>query len=201
MRPHHIRRMGSYFYARAYVWLVVSLTLIYALMAAALTVFVLREIQNFERALLLAALASLPVFMLWVTYGLILLAFRREGRYAIEICSEGIKETREGREHQFIPWAGVNEIELDATVIAGATLRLRGKFSEIVIPNVDIVITGPMGIRRMHREMGQLNYMRTLFTDVTAAAPAAVVKMNRYAERRMNDYRWASDKARTHTEG
>jgi hypothetical protein len=193
--------MGSYYYARAYVWLVLSITLIYALMSVTLAVFVLNEIQNIERALLLTALASLPVFMLWVTYGLILLAFRREGRYSIEIDGEGIKETIQDREHQFIPWAGVSEIELDATVIAGATLRLRGKFSEIVIPNVDLVIRGPMGIRRMHREMGRLDRMRSLFSDVKAAAPCAVVKMNRYAERRMKDYEWASDTARPHSDG
>jgi hypothetical protein len=193
--------MGSYYYARAYVWLVLALTLIYALMSITLVVFVLKEIQNIERALLLAALASLPVFILWVTYGLILLAFRREGRYSIEIDGQGIKETLQDREHQFIPWAGVTEIELDATVIAGATLRLRGKFSEIVIPNVDLVIRGPMGIRRMHKEMGQLDGMRRLFSDIKAAAPGAVVKMNRYAERRMKDYEWATDKSRTHTEG
>ncbi len=201
MDLHEIRRMGSYYYARAYVWLVLLITVVYAAMAAAIAVFVLKEIQNVERALLLAALASLPVVMFWVTYGLILMAFKREGRYAIEISRDGIRETLQGREHQFIPWGGVNEIELDATVIAGATLRLRGKFSEIVIPNVDLVITGPMGIRRMHREMGRLNRMRKLFADVTTAAPGAVVKMNRYAERRMKDYEWASDKARTHTEG
>jgi hypothetical protein len=192
--------MGSYYYARAYVWLVLAITLIYALMSITLAAFILNEIQNIGRALLLAALASVPIFRLWVTYGLILLAFRREGRYAIEIDGEGIRETLEAREQQFIPWAGVTEIELDATVMAGATLRLRGKFSEIVIPNVDLVIRGPMGIRGMHREMGQLDRMRRLFSDVKAAAPCAVVKMNRYAERRMKDYEWASDKARTHTE-
>jgi hypothetical protein len=43
--------------------------------------------------------------------------------------------------------------------------------------------------------------MRRLFSDIKAAAPGAVVKMNRYAERRMKDYEWATDKSRTHTEG
>jgi len=132
---------------------------------------------------------------MWLTYGLMLVAFKRDAKTAVEVSREGIRETYKGRERQFIPWAGVREIELDADWLGGATLRARGKFSEIAISNVDVAITRPMRLWEMHRALGQAGELVGLFLRMKEAAPQAELKMNDLARKRLNRYALANGDA------
>jgi hypothetical protein len=118
----------------------------------------------------------------------LLLAFKREASCTIELSEEGIRETRLGRERRFIPWAGVREIEMSADLLGGISLKAKGAFSEIAISNVDLEITRPMSIARMHRALGRANQMSKLFGKLRAAAPQAALRMNKLARKRLNRY-------------
>ncbi|HWP43744.1 MAG TPA: hypothetical protein VNO14_10945, partial [Blastocatellia bacterium] len=128
---------------------------------------------------------TLTIAALWAGYLAILWVFAREALQSVEIGDEGIRERRAGREFQFIPWAGVKEIEIAATIIAGASLRVKGNFSEISISNVDLMITGPMGIREMHRAFRQTSRLRELFEKIKLSAPKSRTTMTRLARRRL----------------
>ena len=130
------------------------------------------------------------VAAMWLAYVTLLRVFAREARQTIEVGGEGVREVRDGREYAFIPWDGVNELELAATIVAGATLRVKGKFSEISISNVDLTLTRPMSLREMHKAVGQTSQMRELLESVKGAAARAPLRMNRLARRRLSKYEW-----------
>ena len=178
-----IQRKGSFLYARAYLKTVLVVTLVYA--ASSL---VLASIGGRLLGSLLAALVALALLMglalaSWAAYLIVLWAFAREARQSVEIGPDGIREVRAGREKKFIPWEGVNEIEVAATVIAGASIRVKGRFSEIAISNVDLTITRPMTIFEMHAAMGETQSLRRLLNRIRSAAPNAALKTNNLARR------------------
>ncbi len=185
-----IKRSGSYFYTRAYRKLVVALTTVYATSGV-----ILAELGAYisNRALvgiIILAFVTALISLMWLVYGAILWIFAREARQTVELTREGIRETHNGREHAFIPWTGVTEIEVAATIIAGASLRVKGMFSEITISNVDLEITGPCKIREMHKAMGRTGRMRELLGELKTSAPHAEVRLNRLARRRVRKYAW-----------
>lgn len=186
-----IQRRASYLYARAYLKLVVALTVVYAAVGVALGIISELTIDTVIAGVLIVTLGVAPIITMWIVYLVILWAFKLESRRAVEIGPEGVRELRGGRERAFIPWAGVREIELVATVIAGAGLRIKGAFSEITISNIDLVLTEPSSIRQMHRALGKTSEIKKLFVELKAAAPHASVKLNELARRRMSKYEWA----------
>jgi hypothetical protein len=190
-----IQRRASYLYARAYFKIVVGLTFVYSALGIALGIISELTIDNLLAGILIASLAVAPVITMWLVYLLILWVFKLESRTAVEISPEGIREMRNSRERAFIPWAGVKEIELVATVIAGASLRVKGAFSEITISNIDLVLTEPLSIPEMHRALGKTGEIKNLFAELKAAAPHASLRMNELARRRMNKYEWADDES------
>jgi hypothetical protein len=169
----------------------VLLTFVYAALGATLGIISELTIDSWLAAILITSLGVAPIVLMWLVYLLVLWIFKRESRNAVEISADGIRDVRNSREHAFIPWAGVKEIELAATVIAGASLRVKGAFSEITISNVDLVITRPMSIREMHRAFGKTKEAGNLFAVLKAAAPHAELKMNKLARRRLSNYEWA----------
>lgn len=188
-----IQRGASYIYARAYLRLVVILTLIYATLGAALGIISELTLDSVLAVILILSLGVAPIVTLWLVYLLVLWVLKRESRNAVEISADGIRDLRNSRERAFIPWAGVKEIELAATVIAGASLRVKGAFSEITISNIDMVITHTMSIREMHRAFGKTKEMGKLFVKLKADAPHAVFKMNKLARGRLSKYEWADN--------
>lgn len=196
MEPTTVHRRASYLYARAYFKVVVTLTLVYVALGAALGIVSEMTIDGMLATVLILSLGVAPVVTLWFVYLLVLWIFKRESRNAVEIGADGIRDVRNSRERAFIPWAGVKEIELAATVVAGASLRVKGAFSEITISNIDLVVTRPMGIRAMHRALGKTKEIGGLFVALKAAAPDATLKMNRLARRRLNKFEWADNDAR-----
>ncbi|MGA9767617.1 MAG: hypothetical protein WBV94_01145 [Blastocatellia bacterium] len=192
-----IRRQGSYFYARAYWKVVLFLTLIYGGMGAVLALVTESDLEDVLEVILFPILAFIPVLMMWLVYALMLWAFKREAGSGIEMSADGIREIYKERERMFIPWAGVREVELDADLIGGTSLRVKGNFSEISISNVDLVITQPMSLFAMHRALGQTGEIRKLFAELKSAAPDAALKMNNLARRRMSRYRWADSDTRS----
>jgi hypothetical protein len=190
-----IQRRASYLYARAYLKLVVALTVVYAAVCAGLGIVSELTIDNMFAGILIITLGAAPIILLWLVYLLILWAFKRESKNAVDIRADGIREMRDGREHAFIPWEGIKEIELAATVIAGASLRVKGAFADTTISNVDLVITEPLGIREMHRALGKTREIGHLFADLKAAAPQATVKLNKLARLHQDKYEWADDRA------
>ena len=190
-----VKRRGSYFYTRSYWVVVLLLTIIYGGMGAVLAILTESDLEDVLEEIIFPILAFIPVLMMWLTYGLMLVAFKRDAKTAVEVSREGIRETYKGRERQFIPWAGVREIELDADWLGGATLRARGKFSEIAISNVDVAITRPMRLWEMHRALGQAGELVGLFLRMKEAAPQAELKMNDLARKRLNRYALANGDA------
>jgi hypothetical protein len=188
-----IQRRASYIYARAYLKLVVILTLIYATLGAALGVISELTLDSMLAVILILSLGVAPIVSLWLVYLLVLWVLKRESRNAVEISADGIRGVRDSRERAFIPWAGVKEIELAATVIAGASLRVKGAFSEITISNIDMVITHPTSIREMHRALGKTKELGNLFMKLKTTAPHAVFKMNKLARGRLSRYEWADN--------
>ena len=186
-----IHRRGSFIYTKAYRWVVVALTLVYAAMGAALAIIGAKVLDRALAGAIIFALVIALIALMWMVYGAILWIFARESRQGVEIGDEGIREIREGREEAFIPWRGVTEIEVAATVVAGASLRVKGNFSEISISNVDLAIDRPMKIRQMHRALGQTADMRELLKTLKEAAPHAELRMNRLARRWIKKYQWA----------
>jgi hypothetical protein len=180
-----IQRRGSYFYAKAYQRLVVIMTVLYAAAGAVLAYAGVELFDSWLAGLVALGFVVLTIATLWAGYLAILWVFAREGRQSVEIGAEGIREKRDGREVQFIPWPGVKEIEIAATVVAGASLRVKGNFSEISISNVDLMIAGPMRVREMHAALQQTSRLRQFFVEIRAVAPRARITMNRLARRRL----------------
>jgi hypothetical protein len=183
-----IKRQGSYLYARSFGIIVILLTLIYGGLGAVLAIITESDLDDVLEELVFPILAFLPVLMMWAGYAGMLWAFKREASHTIELSEEGIRETRAGREHRFIPWAGVREIELAADLFGGMSLKTKGAFSEIAITNVDLEITHPMSMRKMHRALSRANEISMLFGKLRATAPQAALRMNKLARRRLNEY-------------
>jgi hypothetical protein len=183
-----IKRQGSYLYARSFGIIVMLLTLIYGGLGAVLAIVTESDLDDVLDQIIFPILAFIPVLMMWLGYAGLLWAFKREARSAIEITQEGIRETRGNRELRFIPWAGVREIEMAADIFGGMSLKAKGAFSEIGISNVDLEITRPMSLAKMHRALSRASEMRKLFELLKTAAPQAVLRTNKLAKRRMNEY-------------
>ena len=179
-----VRRNGSYLYTRAYKKLVLLAEAAYTVLGVGLALIAANALDSWLAGALLLAAVLIIVGIIWLGYRAILWVFRRESRQSIDITDEGILEIVDGRERSFVPWAGVTEIELDATVLAGGTLRVRGSFSEIAISNMDLVITEEMTLREMNAAIGQLGPMRQLLAELKSRAPQAALKMNKLAKRR-----------------
>ena len=185
-----IQRKGSLLYTRAYRKLAVVLTLIYLLIGAVLALAAVYAFSHILAGVILFMIVGAVVAAMWLAYVMLLRVFAREARQMIEVGGEGVREVRDGREYAFIPWDGVKELELAATIVAGATLRVKGQFSEISISNVDLTLTRPMSLREMHKAVGQTSQMRELLESVKAAAARAPLRMNRLARRRLSKYEW-----------
>lgn len=164
------------------------LTLIYGGLGAVLAIITESDLDDVLDEIVFPILAFIPVLMMWVGYAGVLWAFKREASHTIELNEGGIRETRAGREHHFIPWAGVREIEMTADLFGGMSLKVKGAFSEIAISNVDLEITHPMNIAKMHRALSKANEMSKLFAKLKVAAPQATLRMNKLARRRLNEY-------------
>jgi hypothetical protein len=190
-----IKRQGSYLYARSFGIVVMLLTLIYGGLGAVLAIITESDLDDVLEEIIFPILAFLPVLMMWLGYAGMLWAFKREASHTIEFSEGGIRETRAGREHRFIPWAGVREIELAADLFGGMSLKAKGAFSEIAISNVDLEITHPMSITKMHRALSRANEISKLFRELRRNAPQASLRMNKLAERRMGKYSVSSDLA------
>jgi hypothetical protein len=190
-----IKRQGSYLYARSFGIVVMLLTLIYGGLGAVLAIITESDLDDVLEEIIFPILAFLPVLMMWLGYAGMLWAFKREASHTIELGEEGIRETRAGREHRFIPWAGVREIELAADLFGGMSLKVKGAFSQIAISNVDLEITHPMSITKMHRALSRANEIVRLFRELRRNAPQASLRMNKLAERRMSKYAVTSDLA------
>lgn len=175
-------------YARSCGIVVLLLTLIYGGLGAVLAIITEADLEDVLEEIIFPILAFLPVLMMWLAYAGMLWAFKREAGHTIELSEEGIRETRAGREHRFIPWAGVREIEMAADLFGGMSLKAKGAFSEIAISNVDLEITHPMSITKMHRALSRANEISTLFGKLRASAPQASLRMNKLARRRMSAY-------------
>ena len=191
MEQVSIKRQGSYYYTRAYWKVVLFLTLLYGGMGAVLAIITESDLNDVLEQIIFPILAFIPVLMMWTVYAVMLWAFKREASSAVELSDVGIRETFKGQERRFIPWAGVREIELDADLMGGTSLRLKGNFSEIAISNIDLVITRPMSLLEMHRAFGKTGELRKLFVEMKAAAPHAALKMNNVARRKISRYAWA----------
>jgi hypothetical protein len=180
-----IKRQGSYLYARSFGVIVLLLTAIYGGMGAVLAIITESDLDDVLDEIIFPILAFIPVLMMWLGYGAMLWAFKREASHTIELGDDGIRESRAGREHCFIPWVGVREIEVAADLFGGMSLNVKGAFSEIAISNVDLEITHPMSLRKMQRALSKANQMRKLFGKLKSAAPQAALKLNKLARRRM----------------
>ncbi|MEN3335595.1 MAG: hypothetical protein V7641_4960 [Blastocatellia bacterium] len=195
MEAVSIKRQGSYFYTRSYWQVVLLLTVIYGGMGAVLAILTESDLEDVLEEIIFPILAFIPVLLMWLVYSLMLIAFKRDANTAVEVSREGIRETYKGRERQFIPWAGVREIELDADWLGGATLRARGNFSAIAISNVDLVITRSMHLWEMQRALGRTGEIVDLFIRFKEAAPEAELKMNQLARKKLNRYTLANGDA------
>jgi hypothetical protein len=171
---------------------VFALTVIYGGMGAVLAILTESDLDDVLDQIIFPILAFLPVLMMWLGYAGLLWAFKREANSAIELSEDGLRERRAGREDRFIPWAGVREIEMAADLFGGMSLKAKGAFSEIAISNVDLEITGPMSIAKMHRALTRANRMKDLYGRLRAAAPQAALKMNRLAQKRIEGHRWVN---------
>jgi hypothetical protein len=180
-----IKRQGSYLYARSFAIVVFLLTVIYGGLGAVLAIITESDLEDVLDEIIYPILAFLPVLMMWLGYAGMLWAFKREAGHTIELSEQGIRETRAGREHRFIPWAGVKEIEMAADLFGGMSLKAKGAFSEIAISNVDLEITGPMSIAKMHRALSGASKISALFGKLRTTAPQAALRMNKLAERRL----------------
>lgn len=188
MESASIKKQGSYFYTRAYWQVVVVLTLVYGGMGAVLAILTESDLEDVLEQIIFPIMAFVPVLMMWSFYAVMLWAFRREADTAIEVSDDGIRETRKGRERRFIPWDGVREIELNADLIGGMSLKVKGAFSEIAISNVDLEITRPMSFAKMHQALSRASEMLKLFGKLKSAAPQAVLRTNKLARRRLSEY-------------
>jgi len=180
-----IKRQGSYLYARSFAIIVMLLTVVYGGLGAVLAILTESDLEDVLDEIIFPILAFLPVLMMWLGYAGMLWAFKREASHAIELGDDGIRETRAGREHRFIPWAGVREIEMDANLFGGISLKAKGAFSEIAISNLDLEVTRPMNLAKMHRALSRADEIKKLFGKLKAEAPKAMVSMNKLARKRL----------------
>jgi hypothetical protein len=192
-----IQREGSLFYAQAYRRFVALASLIYLIAGTAAAIVGANRLENPLAGAALVGLVVAQILTVWVVYAIVLWVFRREARQTVEITGEGIRETRNGKEYVFLPWSGVKQIEIAATIVAGASLRVKGNFSEISISNVDLVITRRQRITEMHRALGDTSRMQKLLEALKKAAPHAALEMNSLARRRLKNQSWAQGKAST----
>lgn len=183
-----IKRQGSYLYARSFAIIVMFLTVVYGGLGAVLAILTESDLEDVLEEIIFPILAFLPVLMMWLGYTAMLWAFKREAGHSIEIGDDGIRETRGDREHRFIPWAGVRELEMDADLFGGMSLKAKGAFSEISISNLDLEVTRPMNLAKMHRALSRADEIKKLFAQLQSAAPQATVRMNKLARRRLSDY-------------
>lgn len=183
-----IKRQGSYLYARSFAVIVMLLTVVYGGLGAVLAILTESDLEDVLDEIIFPILAFLPVLMMWLGYAGMLWAFKREAGHTIEIGDDGIRETRAGREHRFIPWAGVREIEMDADLFGGISVKAKGAFSEIAISNLDLEVTRPMNLARMHHALSRADEITKLFGKLKAAAPQASLRMNKLARRRLKEY-------------
>ena len=182
-----IKRQGSYLYARSFAIIVMLLTVVYGGLGAVLAILTESDLEDVLDEIIFPILAFLPVLMMWLGYAGMLWAFKREASYAIELRDDGIRETRAGREHRFIPWAGVREIQMDADLFGGISLKAKSAFSEISISNLDLEVTRPMNLAKMHRALSRADEIKKLFNKLKAAAPQATLRMNKLARRRLKE--------------
>jgi hypothetical protein len=168
--------------------LVAVVALIYIALGAALAISAAIILDALILSIVIFFCSLAAVATMWILYTGILWFFKRESFQAVEISDEGIREMRSGRERAFIPWAGVRAIEMDATIVAGGTLRVKGDFSEIVISNVDLAIKQPMSIKDMHASLGQIRPMLDILRVLRKSAPQAQLQMNHLARRRLKKY-------------
>lgn len=196
MERTEIKRQGSYLYARSFAVVVLLLTVVYGGLGAVLAILTESDLEDVLERIIFPILAFLPVLMMWLGYAGMLWAFKRESSHSIEIGEDGIRETRAGREHRFIPWAGVLEIEMSADLFGGMNLKVKGAFSEIAISNLDLEVTRSMNLAKMHRALSRADEIKKLFGKLKAAAPQATVSMNKLARRRMGNYALRSDPSR-----
>jgi len=197
MERELIQREGSLFYAQAYCRMVALASVIYLIVGGVVAILGANRLETRMAGAVLIGLVIAQIATVWLVYAIVLWVFKREARQSVEITSEGIREKRNGREFVFLPWSGVKQIEIAATIVAGASLRVKGNFSEISISNVDLVITGPRPITEMHRALGDTARMQRLLEKLKTAAPQALLEMNRLARRRMKKQPWAEGKAST----
>ena len=181
-----IKRQGSYLYARAFAIVVILLTFVYGGLGAVLAILTESDLDDVLDQIIFPILAFLPVLMMWLGYAGMLWAFKREAGYAIELGDDGIRETRAGREHRFIPWTGVREIEMDADLFGGMSLKAKSAFSEIAISNLDLEVTRPMNLARMHRALRSADEIKKLLGKLKAAAPHATFSMNKLARKKLS---------------
>ena len=186
MKRLSIQRQGSYLYASGYRKLVIWAEVVYIVLGAGLAVLASVLLDSILAGAGVFALALGIVACVWLGYQAILWFFKRESTESVEISDAGIVETRRGREHTFIPWDGVMEIEVDATVVAGGSLTVKGNFSRITLSNMDMVITQPAPIRQMHAALEQGRPMREMLAELSRRAPHARIRMNRLARRIWN---------------
>lgn len=187
MERIEIKRQGSYLYARSFAIVVLLLTVVYGGLGAVLAIITESDLDDVLDEIIFPILAFLPVLMMWLGYAAMLWAFKREANSAIELGDEGIRETRAGRDHRFIPWAGVREIEMTADLFGGMSLKVKGAFSEIAISSLDLEVTRPMNLAKMHRALSKADEIKKLFGKLKTAAPQAAVSLNKLARKRLND--------------
>lgn len=187
MERTEIKRQGSYLYARSFAVVVLLLTVVYGGLGAVLAILTESDLEDVLERIIFPILAFLPVLMMWLGYAGMLWAFKREASHSIEIGEDGIRETRGDREHRFIPWAGVQEIEMAADLFGGMNVKVKGAFSEIAISNLDLEVTRPMNLAKMHRALSRADEIKKLFGKLKSAAPQASVSMNKLARRRLSE--------------
>jgi len=180
-----IQRRGSYLYAQAWRKVVVWLTLLYFLTGITLALLADRRFDNLAITGTVIIIVFSFIVAIWIVYLGVVWFFSREARQSVEISEKGIREVHNGREKSFIPWDGVKEIEVAATLPAGASIRVKSSFSETAFSNVDLVVTQKMSLRDMHASLNKTDQLRHLFALLRESAPQANVRMNSLAKRRM----------------
>jgi hypothetical protein len=170
-----IQRRGSFLYARAWRARVLLLALLCAGAGAVAALFVHARFDSLLATVIIGSLTLFFVCSMLAAYRVMMWVFSREARQSVEITAEGIRETRDGRERSFIPWAGVREIQIASTFPAGANVRIKSDFSEIAFSNVDLVVTPEMNLRQMHASLGETRPLGELLDSLRKRAPQAEV--------------------------
>ena len=191
-----IKREGSYYYVLAYKRLVAIFVLICVITGLLLGAIAVAYFNRILAGFPFFGLVTLLVVSIWLIYALILWVFKREARESVEITEGGIHELIDGQELVFIPWEGIKEIELAATAYAGASLRVKGSFSEISVSNIDLVISGPESLRHMHSAFQDMTSIRDLFLILRAKAPCAEIRLNKLAIKRLSKDEWVKPRER-----